>query len=283
MNKKCTIVLPVYNAAQTICRCLDSLSRQTYKDFLVYIIDDGSTDNSYEIVKSYAGKDERYMIFQKENGGAAEARNYVLDKIKTEYVFFLDSDDWIEDCTLEYMIGLAEKYDADLVQSNFKYDYLNKKSYVSKPLFHEEQVIEKCYYNQTIYKKMFRTINLNHIIHTLFRTKIIHGITLNENLRTGEDLYFMIDVFQRANKYVYTQKPLYHYFTRKNSLTNLSTTIGEKIRCNFIISKKITSSLKDWGMAYPQYYILSYFRLVIISCSKIIRILRNNWFSRGVY
>lgn len=102
---KVTIIIPVYNVEKYLEKCLNSVICQTLKDIEIICVNDGSTDNSQQILKEYAQKDERIKIVDKKNGGLSSARNAGLDAATGEYCYFLDSDDWIELNTLEKLYG----------------------------------------------------------------------------------------------------------------------------------------------------------------------------------
>ena len=95
MNPKISVIVPVYNVEKYLCSCIDSILAQTFTDFELLLIDDGSRDKSGEICDEYANKDCRVKVFHKENGGVSSARNLGIDESKGEYLFFVDSDDII--------------------------------------------------------------------------------------------------------------------------------------------------------------------------------------------
>lgn len=103
MKDLISVILPVYNVEPYIRSCLDSLSKQLYKNFEVLMVNDGSTDNSGVICQQYADSDKRFRYFEKENGGLSDARNFGIKESKGEYITFVDSDDWI---TEEYLLFL---------------------------------------------------------------------------------------------------------------------------------------------------------------------------------
>ena len=92
---KISIIIPVYNSQQYLKKCLDSIKIQTYKNLEVILVDDGSTDNSLEICKNYAKKDQRFKVFHKKNGGTSSARNYGLKQVTGDYITFMDNDDYV--------------------------------------------------------------------------------------------------------------------------------------------------------------------------------------------
>lgn len=109
-----SIIIPVYNVAKYLPECLDSILNQTFKDFEVICVNDGSKDNSLEILQYYQKKDSNIKVITKENGGAGSARNKGLDFAKGKYIQFLDGDDYFEPQMLEKLYNLAEEYNADI-------------------------------------------------------------------------------------------------------------------------------------------------------------------------
>ena len=112
---KISVIIPVYNVEKFLSRCLDSVLDQTFKDFEVVCINDGSTDRSEEILQEYAKKDQRIKVFTQNNQGAAVARNKALQYASGDFVFFLDSDDMIHRQAFSLLVSLAEDSNAELV------------------------------------------------------------------------------------------------------------------------------------------------------------------------
>ena len=117
---KVSIGVPVYNVAEYLPQCLDSILNQTFQDFEVILVDDGSTDNSFEICQEYVAKDSRFRLIHQKNKGLAGARNTIIKNVKTEYIAWVDSDDWIEENYLKLLIDTQEKTDADMVTMGHK-------------------------------------------------------------------------------------------------------------------------------------------------------------------
>lgn len=97
-NPKISVIVPVYNVEKYLRRCIDSILAQTFTDFELLLIDDGSKDNSRDLCDGYAMKDERVRVFHKKNGGVSSARNLGLDNAKGEWVSFVDADDYLDNC-----------------------------------------------------------------------------------------------------------------------------------------------------------------------------------------
>ena len=108
-NIKVSVIIPVYNSEKFICRCVDSVLNQTYKNLEIFLIDDGSPDNCPKICDEYAKKDERIRVFHNENGGASVARNFALEKMNGDYVIFIDSDDYIKAEMIETMLNKIQE------------------------------------------------------------------------------------------------------------------------------------------------------------------------------
>ena len=109
-----SIIVPVYNLENYLCKCIDSILGQTYRDFEVLLVDDGSTDSSLSICLQYAETDSRICVFHKDNGGASSARNLGLEKARGQYISFIDGDDFIEPDLYERLLEDLLKTNADI-------------------------------------------------------------------------------------------------------------------------------------------------------------------------
>ena len=191
MKRKISVILPVFNSENTLTRCLDSLLAQTYPNFEVLVIDDGSDDSSRQIVSSYANKDNRIKIYYKENKGVSSARNDALDLALGEFITFLDADDWLEEDALQYMINLQERTSADLVVASYhRTSKLSSKVSTSKNV--KEQLLE-----QDEYVKKFLKIESQSIEYypwnKLYKASILKSIRFVAELRIAEDVPFVFE------------------------------------------------------------------------------------------
>jgi len=114
MNKKVSIIVPIYNAEETLDRCIKSLINQTYKNIEIILINDGSTDNSYKICEKYKKKDKRISFFSKKNTGVSDTRNYGYKNSNGDYIMFADADDYMETNMVDKMLSVLEKEKASL-------------------------------------------------------------------------------------------------------------------------------------------------------------------------
>ena len=129
MSKLVSIIVPVYKVEQYLKRCMDSILNQTYKNIEVILVNDGSPDNCPVLCDEYAKIDSRVRVIHKENGGLSSARNVALDSVKGDYIFFVDSDDWLALDTLEVLNEYLEK-DYDMI--SFQRTYLTEEKVVEK-------------------------------------------------------------------------------------------------------------------------------------------------------
>lgn len=204
---KISVIVPVYKAEVYLNRCVDSILAQTFTDFELLLIDDGSPDRSGEICDEYARKDSRIRVFHKENGGVSSARNLGLDKMQGEYVAFVDSDDWCEPNYLSdfFCINVDLNYD-DIVLQGRKNEV---KDVVSGCLLLKDE----------IYGNVAGCILDNELLTfgapycKLYSRKIIaeNNIRFPEEYSYGEDTTFFLKVLLVTNRIVTISKCNYHY------------------------------------------------------------------------
>ena len=111
-----SIVVPVYKVEKYLSQCIDSIRNQTYTNIQIILVDDGSPDKCGEVCDEYANADKRILVIHKQNGGLSDARNAGIEKASGEYIFFVDSDDFISKDCIEVLLDYSKKYDADIVQ-----------------------------------------------------------------------------------------------------------------------------------------------------------------------
>lgn len=215
---KISIVVPVYNVENYLSRCLNSLLNQTLKDIDIICVNDGSTDSSVEILKDFANKDSRIKIINKENGGLLSARNYGMKYVTTDYVGFVDSDDWVEPDTYELALAAMEKNNVDFVSWGAKIVVEN---------IDEDNigvVLAKDYHN--IKNVGYKEINDSILCRTtvtvwnkLFKTEIIkdNNLTFPNGLIYEDNEFFLKYAIYCKSAY-YIDKYLYNYLQRSNSI-----------------------------------------------------------------
>ena len=209
-NERVSIIVPVYNAEEYINECLNSIKNQTYSDFEVIIIDDGSTDQSLVIAEEYKAEDYRFKIFSQDNKGSSAARNAGLRLAKGEYIAFVDADDWIEKDFLEILVKLITDYKADIAVCDFDRNGQNEGNW-SDGLFDRKQAFHE-YLNIRLF---------NRIMNKLYRSERINGIFFPEGRNYMEDAVWTACVIDNIHCVVRTHEALYHYRYQEKSISHI--------------------------------------------------------------
>ena len=226
-----SIILPVYNADRYLTRCLDSLVNQTYGNKEIIIVNDGSTDNSLNIIKGFADKNECIRLFSIVNSGAGTARNVALKNIKGTLVMFVDADDWLEYDCIEKCMAYFRKY-KDLQCVIFP--YIREFKHLSiKNNFYGKNNLNMMGKGDVVYRRLFGLIgkeknnpacidDLNLSMGKLYYTRFVEGKSYptKEKIIAGEDLWFNIQVFEDIKNIIYITDTYYHYNkVNDNSIT----------------------------------------------------------------
>ncbi len=235
MNKpKVSVVLPIYNVAPYLEKCLNSIINQTFIDIEIICVNDGSTDNSLAILESYAKKDKRIKIISITNSGVSIARNTGLDAANGKYLYMVDPDDWIEPNTIEILYKKIKKNNAEIVECdfiehrNFKFDKISKKNLkIHQNIFKKFKIYSgRNYCAKDIKNEIFniRATCCTKLFNMNFINK--YKIRFIEHVLT-EDYYFSLEAFLVARKICYINKNLYHYVKRLGSYSNKTSLLTE--------------------------------------------------------
>jgi glycosyltransferase EpsH len=231
-NPKISVVVPVYNVEQYVSQCLDSIINQTYSNIEVIVVNDGSTDNSLSILKSYANKDNRIKIINKKNGGQSSARNEGIKYASGEYLTFIDSDDWIDADCLHNILKIIKGDIPDVILWSYTKDYETKS--IDAKVFNAFKAYDKGNIDE-LYCRLIgpRGNELSHpekldcistICMKLFKTKIIVGMNIKFTdlniLGSAEDLLFNVEYFRYVNSAVVVPESYYHYRRNSGSYTH---------------------------------------------------------------
>ena len=210
-----SVIVPVYNVAPYLTRCLDSIVMQTWQNLEIILVDDGSRDDSGGICDRYAARDARIRVIHKENGGLSSARNAGLDIAAGEYVGFVDSDDWIEPDTYTAMLELMEKYNAQLVCAG-RYDVDGGTGEKRVGLCPSR---EECVSAEALVGRIFLWDHCDSsACDKLYRRELFQGIRYPEG-RVCEDVPVTYRVALRAQRTVLCDRPLYNYYHRSGSIS----------------------------------------------------------------
>lgn len=214
-----SIIVPVYNTEKYLHSCIDSILSQTFTDFELLLIDDGSKDNSGAICDGYAAKDARVRVFHKKNGGASSARNMGLDNAKGEWISFVDSDDYVLPFFLETYMALC-KDDTELCVSGIIPDYS-----ISSSFRIDKSSID---YEGNVKDALFLLHNcqmIGSLCNKLFKKSIIesNSLYLNETFKFREDEDFLLCYMCHIEKVVCTSKCSYVYFPDFRKYSNVDS------------------------------------------------------------
>ncbi len=210
-----SIIVPVYNMEQFLQRCLDSILSQTFQDIEVILVNDGSTDNSGQICREYAGKDPRIVLIDKENGGLSSARNAGLDAAKGEYVGFVDSDDHIAPNMYQLLYENLVKYGADISICSFYFEYGDGRICHTKP-----GGICRCMNNEEAIRTLLSRKHFeNYVCDKLYKKVLFDRIRFPEN-ELYEDIAVTYKLLDNSRAVIYQSEPKYYYVQRPGSIVN---------------------------------------------------------------
>lgn len=230
---KISVIVPVYKVEKYVGECINSILAQTFKDFELILVDDGSPDKSGEICDSYAKKDNRIKVFHKKNGGVSSARNFGIDKAVGEWLCFIDSDDTIDSTYLEDFKLYKKGYDMYLQG----YKRITPDSKIEKYSF--EDFHSKDYYEILAFSEDIRIINSP--CYKLYRRDIVidKGLSYDSNTSYGEDHLFTLDYVRNINKIHYSITCGYNYIISDGeSLSHKRIPLKEIIYYTVVSRKK---------------------------------------------
>ena len=208
-NIKVSVIVPIYNVEKYLEKCINSLLSQTLEDIQIILVNDGSKDNSGNIAKEYEKNNKNRIIYvEKENGGLSDARNYGLKYATSDFIAFLDSDDYIEKNAYEEMYNKAIEENADYVECDFIWEFPNKirvdKQYPYKNKKEMLSFVRVVAWNKLIKRQLITDNNLE----------------FPKGLRY-EDIEFTYKLIPFVNKFAYVDKPFIHYVQREGSIANV--------------------------------------------------------------
>ena len=232
---KISVIVPIFNASKYLERLIVSVLSQTYHNFELLLINDGSNDNSFEIMKKYSISDSRIRIFNNDNRGVSYTRNFGIDNSLGEYVIFIDADDYIDNNHIENFVSLVRKYNAPIGFGikHYKDDLKLSKSMGIMKEISSDKIVENIYRNiiymavwNRIYKKSFLIEN---------------NIKFDENIWYAEGMLFNIKCLKYVQKVPICDLFTYHYMSNPNSVMRKQFNIN-----NEFCAKKSLEIQKDY-------------------------------------
>lgn len=221
-----SIIVPVYNVETYLSECLDSILAQTFKDFEILLVDDGSTDGSSALVDAYAAKDARIRCFHKENGGHMSARQAGFRNAAGKYITFVDSDDWINPAMYHRMCGCAAESDADIVCCNYTAVTPEKRierQDVCPPGFYTRKQLEETVWPRMLFSGRFFHYGVSpSLCNKLFRKSLLEKYLFQVplSLKLGEDGLVVYGCLLEASSACFLPESFYYYRSSGSSLTH---------------------------------------------------------------
>lgn len=228
-NSLVSIVIPVYNTQKYLSECLDSIINQSYKNLEIIVINDGSTDNSQNIIDEYVKKDKRIISIYQNNSGVSAARNSGLDNSSGDYVCFVDSDDFIRKDFIENLINVMSKYNADVTTTKSNLDDVNIENV---EVLDADKALVRMYYGKL--EKSDNGVQM-------FSLKLLkeNNITFDEDKKVCEDFDFFAKALIVSNKIAVDYRSMYYYRPNPDSVMHKALNIN-----NFkAINNKIEAGL----------------------------------------
>lgn len=238
-----SIIVPVYNTEQFLDKCVSSILAQTYNDFELILVDDGSPDNCPQICDKYARSDSRIKVLHKKNGGVSSARNLGISVARGTYIWFIDSDDYIEPFSLQRLFEVQNSYNAELY-------VFNNRSVCELSTENVNDFFRKYYFTYALGFEPWNKLYKRDVI-------IENHLQFDTQEKIGEDLLFNINyykaIFSNGLKDIYfIGEDYYHYVERDNSAMNTASKgrIYQQLRLFDKILKSMSGVLSEESLSY---------------------------------
>lgn len=266
MNELITVIVPVYNVEVYLDKCLESVVNQTYKNLEIILVDDGSSDKSPVICDSWSEKDSRIKVIHKANGGVSTARNAALNIANSDYITFVDSDDFLEPDSIETLLDLLFKNNADISVGNYFFDYIDGRETVK--LKSKSMVIDK----KDILKDYLLDLNIRtEVCNKLYKASLFNNTRFSEGVSYAEDFEINYKLLKQADRVAMTDKCLYHYVQES---CNSSTT--EYITVSRAESYKIAQKIVEDQEPGSELYECALWRYIVRLYALMTRICKYN-------
>lgn len=258
MKPEISIVVPVYKVEKFVKESLNSILNQSFVNFEIICVNDGSPDNSLDIIEKLAEKDSRIKIVSQQNQGVSMARNTALDMVSGEYVAFLDPDDIMHPQFLEIMLSQLKINDADIICCNYK-KILENEKVVNTPVY--ENIKAKKFQNHLLSFALRKKPRPNNSLwNKIYKSSIIQSVRFEKDIKVAEDMVFILQTLINAKKVIYIDIPLIFYRIRENSITHFklsdtyidSHVLAAKIGMHIIASSNVSETIKHKYMVLFQ-------------------------------
>lgn len=239
-----SIIVPVFNAEKTIERCINSILGQTYKDFELLLLDDGSTDQSGRICDEYAEKDARIRVLHKENSGVSDTRNQGISIAEGEYLQFLDSDDWITPEATTVFVRSMIEYQCDMVIADF-YRVIGERV-SQKGDIEKEGMLDRSGYAASMLQKP-ADFYYGVLWNKFYKRSIIeeHQIRMDISIDWCEDFLFNMEYIRYAHAIYVLKIPVYYYVKTKGSLVSQGISMKKTIQMKRTVFEHYNNFYKE--------------------------------------
>ena len=252
-----SVIVPVYQAEKFLHRCLDSVARQTFPDWELILVDDGSTDGSAALCDRFAAKESRARVFhRKKNQGVSEARNLGINEARGDYITFLDADDCCEFQALETLWNLREQSGADAAAGGLTYLWPDGKQAVQAQLpagVYGEAELRERLIDPLVGDRLTQPVFNGYSVCYLFSTDIIRKNHITFDGPYLEDELFVLEYFCNARSLAVTDQPLYRYFLHGESATHHYMENFPQIFSRFMERKEALVAKYDLESTRPQW------------------------------
>lgn len=245
---KISIIVPIYNVERYLSQCLDSIISQTFTDFEIICINDGSPDNCGQILAEYAQKDSRIKVITQENQGVSVARNTGIQSATADYIAFVDSDDELAPTFLEKMYDTITQTNSDVVWCDFQ------QGEIKKDWFNNET--EPQIYTDPFNRFVVENPNMQMVIwNKLWRKEIVQKCPFIAGLKYGEDVVFLHQALYNTQQIAYLSEKLYFYREREGSVVHSSFN-QKMIDDAIVVVRSLITYFKDKNIKDKTYRIL---------------------------
>lgn len=241
-----SVIIPVYNVEKYLERCLNSVINQTYQNLEIIIINDGSTDSSQEIIDRFVKMDSRIKVYKQINKGLSEARNLGIFESRGEYIFFTDSDDWLEIDAIDYLIKKLKKYNADIAVGGI--NRTNSKKEKKYNVVISENLLSQKEYAKKYFKIGTQRIEY-YVWNKLYKRSVIEGIKFPSGFY-AEDVPTTFQYILKSQRIFLSNKIVYNYYINNNGLTStFSKKHFDVLKCwDLVINESINYGDSDYIM-----------------------------------
>lgn len=258
-----SIIIPAFNAEAYICECLDSILKQTYQDYEIICVNDGSVDNTAILLDEYAKKNERIRIITQENKGLVAARKVGIATAHGNYTTFVDSDDWLECNMYEVMMGKALKEDADIVTSGCILEYPSGSvveiEQMEEGIYEGTKLREKFYFSMIGTDEFFLQNISIHVWNKIYKTSLIKCCinSIPDKITIGEDAACVYPALLAAKRIAVIQEAFYHYRMTEMSMMGRNQQYAESY-------KEVYRYMKERFMEYSYPFLNEQLKLLTI-------------------